>query len=70
MDAFWHFLTQDWYFAIPMLGMSLVAVTLVAWRLLLNFSRHQHERVLAGISREAAKEGPEAAAKFCKSQSA
>ena len=38
MDAFWHFLTQDWYFAVPMLGMSLVAVTLVVWRLLLNSS--------------------------------
>ena len=38
MDAFLHFVRDDWYFAIPMLGMSLVAVTLVVWRLLLNFN--------------------------------
>lgn len=36
MNVFWHFVTHDWYFAIPMFIMSIVAVTLVVWRLLLN----------------------------------
>ena len=59
MDAFLHFVTQDWYFAFPMLGMSVVAITLVIWRLLLNFgAAHQHERLPARISGEAAKGWP------------
>jgi biopolymer transport protein ExbB len=70
MDAFWHFLTQDWYFAIPMLGMSVVAVTLVAWRLLLNFSAGTNMNAfLPAFQEKLQKDGPEAALKFCKSQS-
>jgi biopolymer transport protein ExbB len=70
MDAFWHFLTQDWYFAIPMLGMSLVAVTLVTWRLLLNWgARTNMNAFLPAFQDKLQKEGPEAAMKFCKSQS-
>ena len=36
MDALIKFYTNDWYFAIPMTLMLLVALALVIWRLLLN----------------------------------
>ena len=38
MNAFVNFFKNDWYFAIPMTVMSLVAFALVAWRFLLNVS--------------------------------
>jgi biopolymer transport protein ExbB len=69
MDAFWHFLTQDWYFAIPMLGMSLAAVTLVVWRLLLNFNARTNMNVfLPAFQEKLQKEGTESALKFCQTQ--
>jgi biopolymer transport protein ExbB len=69
MDAFWHFLTQDWYFAIPMLGMSLAAVTLVVWRLLLNMgARTNLNRFLPAFQEKLQKEGVESALKFCQTQ--
>ena len=37
MKAFFEFVTHDWYFAIPMFLMSLTGLTLVIWRLLLNY---------------------------------
>ena len=70
MDAFWHFLTQDWYFAIPMLGMSAIAVTLVIWRLILNFSaRTNMNAFLPAFQDKLQKEGPDAALKYCQAQS-
>ena len=36
MSPFLKFLTEDWYFAIPMILMSLTALTLVFWRVFLN----------------------------------
>lgn len=69
MDAFLHFVTQDWYFAFPMLGMSIVAITLVVWRLLLNFSaRTNMNAFLPAFQEKLHKEGPEAALKFCENQ--
>lgn len=69
MNAFWHFVTQDWYFAIPMLGMSLIAVTLVVWRLLLNLSaRTNLNAFLPAFQEKLQKEGTEAALKFCETQ--
>lgn len=70
MEAFWEFLKNDWYFAIPMLGMSFVAVTLVVWRLLLNMSaRTNMNAFLPAFQDKLQKEGPEAAMKYCRSQS-
>ena len=69
MDAFLHFVTQDWYFAIPMLGMSIAAVTLVVWRLLLNMNaRTNMNAFLPAFQEKLQKEGPEAALKFCQTQ--
>src|SRR5262249_703276 len=36
MSAFLHFVTNEYYFAIPLLLMSVIAVWLVTWRILLN----------------------------------
>ena len=38
MQAFIHFVTNEWYFSIPMFLMSLTAMTLVVWRFLLNMN--------------------------------
>jgi biopolymer transport protein ExbB len=37
MTAFWKFVLEEWYFAAPLLATSFTALTLVFWRLLLNF---------------------------------
>ena len=69
MDAFTHFLTTDWYFAIPMLAMSAAAVMLVVWRLLLNFgTRTNMNDFLPAFQDKLQKEGLDAAMKFCQTQ--
>ena len=69
MDAFLHFLTNDWYFAVPMLGMSMIAVTLVIWRTLLNFNaRTNMNAFLPQFQEKLQKEGLEAAMMFCETQ--
>jgi biopolymer transport protein ExbB len=69
MKAFLHFVTQDWYFAIPMLGMSLLAVTLVVWRLLLNVSaRTNMNAFLPTFQDKLQKDGIDSALKFCQTQ--
>lgn len=69
MDAFWHFVTTDWYFAIPMFCMSLVAITLVVWRMLLNLNARTNMIVfLPAFQDKLQKEGPESALKFCETQ--
>ena len=69
MDAFWNFVKQDWYFAIPMLCMSLAAVTLVVWRILLNMSaRTNMNAFLPAFQEKLQKDGVESALKFCQTQ--
>ena len=69
MKAFLHFVTQDWYFAIPMLGMSVLAVTLVVWRLLLNFNARTNMNVfLPTFQDKLQKEGVESALSYCQTQ--
>jgi biopolymer transport protein ExbB len=69
MDAFWHFLQNDWYFAIPMLCMSMIAVTLVVWRFLLNLNaRTNMNTFLPQFQERLQKEGADAALKFCETQ--
>ncbi|MCI0376617.1 MAG: MotA/TolQ/ExbB proton channel family protein [Gemmataceae bacterium] len=69
MQEFWKFVTQDWYFAIPMFSMSLAAITLVVWRIMLN--RHLNtnlDEFLPEFQDVLAKDGPEGAVRFCKEQ--
>lgn len=69
MQAFWHFVVNDWYFALPMFAMSLTAVTLVIWRLLLNNSaRTDLNRFLPAFHEVLEKQGVKAAIEFCRTQ--
>jgi biopolymer transport protein ExbB len=69
MREFWHFVTQDWYFAIPMFAMSLTAVTLVVWRILLNRAAQTDlNAFLPAFQERLAKEGVDGAVKFCQAQ--
>ncbi len=36
MSAFIKFITEDWWIAVPMFGMSFTGLFLVIWRMLLN----------------------------------
>lgn len=70
MSAFWKFVTEDWYFAIPMFIMSFVALTLVFWRILLNLNaRTNMNEFLPVFQDKLEKEGVEGALRFCRSQS-
>jgi biopolymer transport protein ExbB len=67
MQALKNFFLNEWYFAFPMLLMSLAALTMVIWRLLLN--RHAGTNLnefLPLFQQKLEKEGIDGALKFCK----
>ncbi len=67
MSAFRTFIFDDWWIAIPMFVMSLAALTLVIWRLLLNFNaRTNMDEFLPLFQQKLEKEGINGALKFCK----
>src|SRR5262245_2691580 len=69
MQEFLKFVSSDWYFAIPMFGISLAAVTLVIWRILLNRGANTDmSALLPELQERLAKEGVEGALRYCKSQ--
>jgi biopolymer transport protein ExbB len=69
MQEFKRFVTQDWYFAYPMFAMSLAALTLVIWRLILNRNASTNLDVfLPAFQEKYAREGSDGAARFCKTQ--
>src|SRR5437660_5667060 len=69
MSAFGKFVTGEWYFAIPMFLMSLTAVTLVIWRILLNYNaRTNMNEFLPAFQQKLEKEGVEGALTYCRSQ--
>jgi biopolymer transport protein ExbB len=69
MQAFKDFITYHWYFAIPLFLMSLVALALVVWRILLNLSaRTNLNTFLPQLQERLSHEGVEGAVRFCKSQ--
>lgn len=69
MSVFWHFVTHDWYFAVPMFFMSLAAITLVVWRFLLNRRADTNiNEFLPRFQDTLMKEGVPAALNYCKSQ--
>lgn len=71
MSAFLHFIKHDWFFAIPMFIMSLSAVTLVIWRILLNFSaKTDMSEFLPIFQQKLEKEGVEGALRYCRKQRA
>ena len=67
MSAFKTFIVDDWWIAIPMFIMSLTALTLVIWRLLLNFNaRTNMDEFLPVFQQRLESEGINGALKFCK----
>jgi len=68
-NALKDFISHHWYFAFPMFGMSLVAMALVIWRLLLNMSARTNVNIfLPQLQDKLAKEGVDGAVRFCASQ--
>src|SRR5260370_26181078 len=69
MAPFLKFLTEDWYFAIPMILMSLTALTLVFWRIFLNVSaKSDIGEFLPIFQQKLEREGVESALRYCRAQ--
>jgi biopolymer transport protein ExbB len=69
MSAFWDFVKGDWYFAIPMGFMSIAALTLVIWRLLLNLNaRTNMNEFLPLFQERLEKEGVDGALRLCRAR--
>jgi biopolymer transport protein ExbB len=69
MSAFWQFVKGDWYFAIPMGIMSITALTLVIWRLLLNLNaRTNMNEFLPLFQEKLEREGIDGAMRLCRTR--
>jgi biopolymer transport protein ExbB len=69
MAAFLKFVTHDWYFAVPLFCMSLVAACLVIWRILLNMhAKTDMSEFLPLFQAKLEKEGIKGALQFCRSR--
>jgi biopolymer transport protein ExbB len=69
MNAFKEFVVGDWYIAVPMFVMSLVALTLVIWRILLNRgARTDMDVFLPQFQEKIEKGGIKSALDFCRQQ--
>lgn len=69
MSAFISFLTKEWYFAVPMIGMSLVGMALVIWRLLLNVNaKTDMNEFMPLFQKKLESEGPDGALRYCRSR--
>ncbi len=69
MKALFKFITEEWYFFLPMLALSLVSAALVVWRWLLNLNaRTNLENFLPVFQEKLQKDGVESALKYCRAQ--
>jgi biopolymer transport protein ExbB len=69
MQAFWTFITHDWYFFWPLFLMSLTGLTLVIWRLLLNINGSTNmSEFLPAFQQKLERDGVEGALRFCRSR--
>jgi biopolymer transport protein ExbB len=69
MKAFTHFFTSEWYFAWPMLLMSLSGVALVIWRMLLNMNANtKMDEFLPLFQKKLDTEGIDGALRLCRSR--
>ncbi len=69
MSPFLKFVTDDWYFAIPMILMSLTALTLVFWRIFLNANaKTDIGAFLPVFQQKLEREGVEGALRYCRAQ--
>jgi biopolymer transport protein ExbB len=70
MKAFLEFIVHDWYFAAPMFLMSLTGLTLVIWRLMLNYNGSvAMSEFLPAFQQKLEKEGVDGALRYCKGRS-
>jgi biopolymer transport protein ExbB len=70
METFFKFLRDHWYFAYPMLVMSMTALTLVIWRILLNVNgKTNMNEFLPLFQEKLEREGVEGALRYCRSRS-
>ncbi len=68
MEVLSNFITKHTYFAIPMILMSVAAIALVIWRVMLNFNaRTDLNTFLPHLQDRLQKEGVDGALKLCKS---
>ena len=69
MKALVKFITEEWYFFLPMFALSLVALALVVWRHLLNMNaKTKMEEFLPVFQDKLQKEGIEGSLKYCRAQ--
>src|SRR2546430_35734 len=69
MQAFGDFVVREWYFAVPLILMSVAAMTLVIWRILLNRdARTELNHFLPRFQAVLNESGADAAAQFCLTQ--
>jgi biopolymer transport protein ExbB len=69
MSALGKFFANDWYFAYPMLCMSITGVMLVIWRLLLNLNGNTNMNEFLPIFQEKLeREGADGALRFCRTR--
>jgi biopolymer transport protein ExbB len=69
MEVLSNFVTKHTYFAIPMILMSVTAIALVVWRILLNFNaRTDLNAFLPQLQDRLEKEGVDGALNLCKSE--
>jgi biopolymer transport protein ExbB len=69
MNAFLDFTKNHWYFAIPMFIMSLAAIAMLVWRIMLNMhAKTDLNLFLPRFQEILQKEGVEGGLKFCKAQ--
>jgi biopolymer transport protein ExbB len=67
--TFFQFVGSHWYFAIPMICMSLAAITMVIWRLLLNMNAQTNlNEFLPVFGDKLDKEGVDGALRFCRAR--
>ncbi|HEY7154690.1 MAG TPA: MotA/TolQ/ExbB proton channel family protein, partial [Gemmataceae bacterium] len=69
MQALWKFITEDWYFFVPLFLMSLTGLTLVIWRLLLNINGNTNmSEFLPAFQQKLERDGVEGALRYCRSR--
>lgn len=70
MNAFKHFVFDEWYFSVPMFLMSLVAIALVVWRFLLNMNAKTNmDEFMPEFQETLQKDGVEGALRLCRAES-
>jgi biopolymer transport protein ExbB len=70
MTAFFDFVRNHWYFAIPQILMSVAGLTLVVWRLLLNLNAKTNlNEFLPVFGEKLDKEGIDGALRYCRARS-